>query len=146
MPDKQGIASFGTAAATERVILFRKEDVLVSNIRPYFKKMWFATTDGGCNADVLCFRALKKEHSYFLKSILYQDNFFDYVMSGTKGTKMPRGDKKHIMQYPIPKFSDETMKYFNSLAISVEQIQAQNRKEISLLAATSDMLLATLSR
>lgn len=67
-------------------------------------------------------------------------------MSGTKGTKMPRGDKKHIMQYPIPKFSDETMNYFNSLAISVEQIQAQNRKEISLLAATSDMLLATLSR
>ena len=63
LPDKQGVAFFGTTDSSERVTYFQAEDVLVSNIRPYFKKMWFATTSGGCNADVLCFRALDKRYS-----------------------------------------------------------------------------------
>ena len=74
--------------------------------------MWFATTSGGCNADVLCFRALDKKYAYLLKSIMFQDGFFDYVMSGAKGTKMPRGDKTHIMLYPIPRFSETQLLKF----------------------------------
>ena len=84
LPDKQGVASFGTTDSSERVTYFQAEDVLVSNIRPYFKKMWFATASGGCNADVLCFRALDKKYAYLLKSIMFQDGFFDYVMSGAR--------------------------------------------------------------
>ena len=146
LPDKQGISSFGITSPSERVTYFQTEDVLVSNIRPYFKKMWFATTAGGCNADVLCFRALDKKYSYLLKSIIYQDSFFDYVMSGAKGTKMPRGDKTHIMQYQIPRFSESQLHKFNSLASTIERNQAQNRREISALENTKEMLLVTLSR
>jgi type I restriction enzyme S subunit len=146
LPDKQGVASFGSASPSERVVYFREEDVLVSNIRPYFKKMWFATTEGGCNADVLCFRAVDKRYSYLLKSIMFQDGFFDYVMSGAKGTKMPRGDKNHIMQYSIPCFSDEQLQKFNALASSIEENQALNRQEMSFLEAIKGMLLTTLSR
>ena len=112
LPDEQGVASFGTTDSSERVTYFQAEDVLVSNIRPYFKRMWFATTSGGCNADVLCFRALDKKYAYLLKSIMFQDGFFDYVMSGAKGTKMPRGDKTHIMLYPIPRFSETQLLKF----------------------------------
>lgn len=146
LPDKQGISSFGTTSLSERVTPFQAEDVLVSNIRPYFKKMWFATTNGGCNADVLCFRVLDKRYIYLLKSVLYQDSFFDFVMSGAKGTKMPRGDKKHIMQYQLPDFSGEALEQFNGLAFSTELNQAQNRQEIKSLSAVLDMLLTTLSR
>ena len=146
LPDKQGVSSYGSTSASERVIHFREEDVLVSNIRPYFKKMWFATTEGGCNADVLCFRASDKKYSYLLKSILFQDGFFDYVMSGAKGTKMPRGDKNHIMQYQIPCFSDQQLHKFNALASSVEQNQALNRQEMASLETAKGMLLTTLSR
>mgnify|MGYP005749895565 CR=1 FL=1 len=146
LPDKQGIASFGMTSPSDRVTYFRERDVLVSNIRPYFKKMWFATTSGGCNADVLCFRALDKRYSYLLKSILFQDSFFDYVMSGAKGTKMPRGDKKHIMQYQIPCFLDAQLQKFNELASSIEQNQALNCQEISALESAKETLLTTLSR
>lgn len=146
LPDKQGIASFGMTSPSDRVTYFRARDVLVSNIRPYFKKMWFATTSGGCNADVLCFRALDKRYSYLLKSILFQDSFFDYVMSGAKGTKMPRGDKKHIMQYQIPCFLDTQLQKFNELASSIEHNQALNRQEISALESAKEILLTTLSR
>lgn len=146
LPDKQGIGSFGMTSPSDRVTYFREKDVLVSNIRPYFKKMWFATTSGGCNADVLCFRALDKRYSYLLKSILFQDSFFDYVMSGAKGTKMPRGDKKHIMQYQIPCFLDTQLQKFNELASSIEHNQALNRQEISALESAKEILLTTLSR
>lgn len=146
LPDKQGVASFGMTSSSDRVTYFREKDVLVSNIRPYFKKMWFATTSGGCNADVLCFRALDKRYSYLLKSILFQDSFFDYVMSGAKGTKMPRGDKKHIMQYQIPCFLDTQLQKFNELASSIEHNQALNRQEISALESAKEILLTTLSR
>lgn len=145
LPNKQGVANFGTTDPAERVTHFQAEDVLVSNIRPYFKKMWFATTSGGCNADVLCFRALDKKYAYLLKSIMFQDGFFDYVMSGAKGTKMPRGDKNHIMLYSIPRFSEEQLKKFNALASSIEQKQAQNRQEIQRLEALKGMVLVTLS-
>ena len=146
LPDKQGVASFGMTSPSDRVTYFRENDILVSNIRPYFKKMWFATTSGGCNADVLCFRALDKRYSYLLKSILFQDSFFDYVMSGAKGTKMPRGDKKHIMQYQIPCFLDTQLQKFNGLASSIEHNQALNRQEISALESAKEILLTTLSR
>lgn len=146
LQDKQGISSFGTTSPSERVTPFQERDVLVSNIRPYFKKMWFATTSGGCNADVLCLRASDSNYSYLLKSILYQDSFFDFVMSGSKGTKMPRGDKKHIMQYQIPLFSKDELTEFNDLALAIEQIQAANRKEISFLYSAQEILLTTLSR
>lgn len=146
LPDKQGVGSFGMTSPSDRVTYFREKDVLVSNIRPYFKKMWFATTSGGCNADVLCFRALDKRYSYLLKSILFQDSFFDYVMSGAKGTKMPRGDKKHIMQYQIPCFLDTQLQKFNELASSIEHNQALNCQEISALESAKEILLTTLSR
>ena len=146
LPDKQGVSSFGTTSLSERVTPFQAEDVLVSNIRPYFKKMWFATTNGGCNADVLCFRCIDKRYSFLLKSIMYQDSFYDYVMSGAKGTKMPRGDKQHIMQYQTPCFSEQKLQQFNALALSIERTQAQNRKEISSLELVKSMLLTTLSR
>ena len=146
LQDKQGISSFGTASPSERVTPFQEKDVLVSNIRPYFKKMWFATSAGGCNADVLCFRASKSCYTYLLKSVLYQDCFFDFVMSGAKGTKMPRGDKKHIMQYQVPLISEDVLKKFNDLALDIEKIQAQNRSEISFLYSAQEMLLTTLSR
>lgn len=145
LPDKQGISSFGTTSPSDRVTAFKAEDVLVSNIRPYFKKMWFSTTNGGCNADVLCFRALNEQYTYLLKSVLYQDAFFAFVMLGAKGTKMPRGDKKHIMQYQIPLFSEDVLHKFNALALSIEQNQAQNCQEIATLSSALDMVLTTLS-
>ena len=80
-------------------------DVLVANIRPYLKKIWFADREGGASADVLVFRAKSGHSQEFLYASLLQDTFYDYVMKGKKGSKMPRGDKAQIMRYSIPKLS-----------------------------------------
>ena len=81
---------------------YRQGDVLVANIRPYLKKVWYADSEGGCSSDVLVFRAKNGHCSSFLYTVLMQDAFFNYAMSGAKGSKMPRGDKDQIMRYGLP--------------------------------------------
>ena len=84
---------------------YKRGDVLVANIRPYLKKVWFADSEGGCSSDVLVFRAKNGHYPSFLYTVLIQDAFFDYAMSEAKGSKMPRGDKDQIMRYELPTFT-----------------------------------------
>ena len=107
LPNKSGITQATSLPAQEQTQAFMRNDVLVSNIRPYFKKIWYATFDGGCSNDVLVFRAKDGVSSQFLHYVLADDSFFDYSMATSKGTKMPRGDKKAIMEYEVPKLSYE---------------------------------------
>ncbi len=81
---------------------FLPGDVLVANIRPYLKKVWYADIAGGCSSDVLVFRAKEGHNSQYLYALLLQDSFYAHSMNGSKGSKMPRGDKEQIMRYEIP--------------------------------------------
>lgn len=84
---------------------YQRGDVLIANIRPYLKKIWFADIDGGASSDVLVFRTKEGHLPSFLYAALLQDSFFDYVMKGAKGSKMPRGDKDQILRYEMPTLS-----------------------------------------
>lgn len=107
MPNKGGITSASSLPTIAQTQVFLAGDVLVSNIRPYFKKIWFAEFDGGCSNDVLVFRAKDGVSKRFLYYVLSDDTFFDYSMATSKGTKMPRGDKAAIMKYEVPDFTYE---------------------------------------
>ena len=108
--NKGGITSASSLPTITQTQAFFAGDILVSNIRPYFKKIWFAEFDGGCSNDVLVFRAKDGVNKRFLYYVLADDAFFDYAMVTSKGTKMPRGDKVAIMQYEVPIFSYEEQK------------------------------------
>lgn len=107
MPNKGGITKASTLPAILQTQSFSIGDVLVSNIRPYFKKIWLAEYNGGCSNDVLVFRARNEVSNRFLYYVLADDAFFDYSMTTSKGTKMPRGDKDAIMKYDVPNFKYE---------------------------------------
>ena len=102
LPDKGGITIASNKPQEGSATKYFNDTILISNIRPYFKKIWYADKVGGCSNDVLCFKA-KDElvFSKYLYFLLSQDTFFDYVMLGSKGCKMPRGDKSHIMNWEI---------------------------------------------
>ena len=100
LPNKGGIYETITIPSGT-VTVYQVGDILVSNIRPYFRKIWYADRDGGCSADVLCIRAKDNVDSKYLYYLLSQQAFIDYVMSWAKGCKMPRGDKNQIMQWPV---------------------------------------------
>ena len=112
--NRGGVTTASSLPTTEKVSSFNKSNILISNIRPYFKKIWLAEFDGGCSNDILCMKA-KNIDSLFLYFILEQDNFFDYVMAGSKGTKMPRGDKNWILEYSIVIPKKEQLKTFSKI-------------------------------
>lgn len=124
LPNKGGITQAASLPAQNQTQAFMRGDVLVSNIRPYFKKIWFATFDGGCSNDVLVFRAKEGTSSRFLHYVLADDTFFDYSTATSKGTKMPRGDKKAIMEYEVPDFQyGEQVKIARMLEVIDEKIE-----------------------
>lgn len=101
LPNKKGIMLSNEIPNISSATKFVSRDILISNIRPYLKKIWFADFEGGCSNDVLCIETLNVKYAYFILNSLEQDHFFNYVMAGSKGTKMPRGDKKWIMNFKI---------------------------------------------
>ena len=106
---------------------FNSGDILMGNIRPYLKKVCFANFDGVCNADVLVFKS-KSVNPKFLYFIIANDNFINYVMSSVKGSKMPRGDKGYIMQYPVSLPSnEEQIKIAHFLDLINKRIEVQNK-------------------
>lgn len=95
-PNLSGKALFDESNIEISGVGFNAGDILVGNIRPYLKKVWRANKDGLCSTDVLVFRPIGIS-SEFLYYLIANDNFFFYVMTTAKGSKMPRGDKKAIM-------------------------------------------------
>ena len=103
LANKGGVVRSSGLPSTGAVVAFSAGDVLVSNIRPYFKKILYAQVSGGCSNDVLVFQPKDRNvlDTKYLFYYLSSDKFFDYMMAGSRGTKMPRGDKSAIMKYPI---------------------------------------------
>ena len=127
LPNKAGV-TLSSGIPSGNAIKFKNGDVLISNIRPYFKKIWRANKDGGCSADVICLRASNEVDPLFLYYLLSQDLFFDYVMQGAKGTKMPRGDKNQIMQWPIMLPSIKEQQDISSILKSLDDKIEVNRR------------------
>ena len=95
--ERVGVTKATKLPSGKTISVFQKGDILISNIRPYFKKIWLSDRTGGCSADVLCIRTNRTIPKEFVYATLARDDFFNYDVAGSKGSKMPRGDKKHIM-------------------------------------------------
>lgn len=143
-PNRQGAVQATTLPTIKQTTACKKGDVLISNIRPYFKKILYCFSDCGCSTDVLCFVPNKTDYSAFLYCALYADKFFDYMIAGSKGTKMPRGDKQQIMVYPICIPSAEYIEKFNQAVAPMLETVYTNRIEANILANLRDTLLPKL--
>lgn len=102
LPDKRGVIDSVYKPLVGKFNIFKAGDILVGNIRPYFKKIWLADKEGFASSDVLVITPIDYKYSKYIYSALSDDKFFNYTMSGSKGSKMPRGDKDHIMNYLVP--------------------------------------------
>ncbi|MBR5799035.1 MAG: restriction endonuclease subunit S [Lachnospiraceae bacterium] len=121
LPDKAGVTMASSLPNVDYTQEYKKGDILVSNIRPYFKKIWQAKVDGGCSNDVLVFEAKSGVCKDFLYYVLADDAFFTYAMATSKGTKMPRGDKSSIMQYEVKRFSFEEQSKIASVLCCIDE-------------------------
>ena len=123
----QGVQSAISIPANTNVVAYKKNDILLSNIRPYLKKVWFSDRIGGCSADVFVLRSKTCEPE-FLYNVIASDKFINYVMSGAKGVKMPRGDKNQMesFSFSIPAVVEQR-KISRLFQLLDERIVTQNK-------------------
>ena len=131
LPNKSGIEKAIKMPRYGSVTRFESRDILLSNIRPYFKKIWLAKFNGGCSNDVLVIKAKNDVSHSFLYYCLQQDPFFNYVTSSSKGTKMPRGDKVAIFsfEFPVPPLDEQKAiaKILSDLDSKIELNEKMNK-------------------
>ena len=138
-----GIRPYTSTLPLGSVIQFRKGDILLSNIRPYLRKLWLADFDGGCSPDVLVFRSRDDERcaGKFAYYAMRQEKFFDYVMQDVKGMKMPRGKREHILDYVIPLPPREEQERFLDEAADLEEEISEKLRELEGLAGMKEAVL-----
>ena len=141
---KAGSTEATSLPTTSQTTACHKGDTLISNIRPYFKKIVYCEDKCGCSTDVLCFTPSQPRYSAYLFSTLYADKFFAFMVAGSKGTKMPRGDKQQIMTYPVVLPSEEELAGFNTIASPLLEQIYSNRAENKRLSILRDTLLPKL--
>ena len=128
LQDFQGILKAKSVPEDVNVISFSCGDILISNIRPYLKKVWKATFNGGCSSDVFVLQANDNIESDYLHYVVANDKFINFVMSGAKGVKMPRGDKNQMKTYSLslPQIQEQK-KIGKMLSLLDERITTQNK-------------------
>ena len=129
LPDKNGLVVAEKLPQAGKVTEFRLGDVLVSNIRPYFKKIWYADRGGGASNDVLVFRPKRDDIlNNYLYYILKNDKFFNFSTASSGGSKMPRGDKVQLMKYPLILPSLSAQKKVADILGSLDEKIEMNRR------------------
>ena len=147
LPGKAGSVDASSLPAVAQTIKCKVGDVLISNIRPYFKKIVYCQSECGCSTDVLCFTPKTSKLSAYLYCTLYTDRFFDFMVAGSKGTKMPRGDKQQIMTYSVYEPTNIELETFNEVAQPIlTQIESNRLENIELMSLRDSLISKLVSR
>ena len=140
LKDRGGIIAPESIPSDGNVTKYQSDDILISNIRPYFKKIWFSNREGGCSNDVLVFRTQKGVSARFLYYRLSGDAFFDYMMASANGTKMPRGNRKLILNYSFDLPSLHTQHRIATIFSRYDSLIENYQKQIKLLEEAAQRL------
>jgi type I restriction enzyme S subunit len=146
LPNREGISRVNSLPNVKHVTKFHEDEILISNIRPYFKKIWRATFDGGCSNDILCIVPQVNYSPFYLYYFLENDSFFDYVMAGSKGTKMPRGDKIWIMKYQTAIPDNKVMSLFDKTIKKFASTMSDKNLDSIFLSILSELVLSKMAK
>lgn len=144
LAEKKGIVEAASLPTVNTVPAYTTGNVLISNIRPYFKKIWMANGEGGHSNDVLGFAAKEQNTEGYLFNLLYQDALFEFMMTTAKGSKMPRGDKKAILGWQLVIPPCELREYFSQRVADFYVSSSKRTEENKTLSKLRDTLLPKL--
>ena len=144
LENRGGVSRAASLPSVATVPRFKTGQILVSNIRPYFKKIWMACFDGGRSPDVLAFEPKVAQSTEFLYNLMYQEAFFEFMTRTAKGAKMPRGDKDAIMGWRFPCPDEALMVYFSEKVRAYYEYISSLKSENDSLAELRDTLLPKL--
>ena len=138
--NRGGVVKAESLPEAKTVSKYMPCDILLSNIRPYFKKIWFSNREGGCSNDVLVVTAKSEVDPKFLYYVLSDNNFFNYDNVTSKGTKMPRGTPNAIMKYLVPKMIMPKQNKVVTILSTYDNLIDVNNKRIKVLEQMAENL------
>lgn len=138
--NKGGVTIASSLPDSKTASAYRPNDILLSNIRPYFRKIWYADKNGSCSNDVLVVRANEDIDSKFLYYVLSDNNFFNYDTVTSKGTKMPRGTQTAIMKYLVPDINIGKQRKIANILSTYDNLIENNNKRIKLFEQIAENL------
>lgn len=138
--NRGGVKIASTLPDVKSTSAYKPNDILLSNIRPYFCKIWFADKKGSCSNDVLVVRAKKEIDPKFLYYVLSDQNFFNWDSITSKGTKMPRGTPNAIMKYSVPDIPLPTQQKIASILSAYDNLIQNYKKQIEALQTAASEL------
>jgi type I restriction enzyme S subunit len=144
LADYGGVTKASKLPTTGSVTRYRPHDILVSNIRPYLKKVWAADKDGGASNDVIVIRAKQRLCPQYFSWLLKNDVFIDYVMTSAKGVKMPRGDVGSMKAYPALYPSKAEQQKIAECLSSVDDLIAAKARKVDALKTRKKGLMQQL--
>ncbi len=138
--NRGGVKTASSLPDTKSTSAYKPNDILLSNIRPYFCKIWLADKKGSCSNDVLVVRAKNNIDSKFLYYVLSDQNFFNYDTMTSKGTKMPRGTQSAIMKYGVPDLPLPTQRCIASILSTYDALIQNYKRQIAALQSAASEL------
>ena len=78
----------------------KKDDILVSKLRPYLAKVFIAKHNSFCTGEFIVFSSFNGDRRYLFYSIL-NPKFIENINSSTYGAKMPRANPQYIFDQQI---------------------------------------------
>lgn len=133
LPNIGGICMASAVPSCRTAKYYEKNDILLSNIRPYFCKIWYANRSGSASNDILVIKSKKGTNSKFLYYVLCDKNFFNYDSVTSKGTKMPRGTPNAIMKYLVPDVNEILQEEIASILSTYDDLIEKNNRKIAIL-------------
>ena len=129
LKDKAGKTISSVVPTEGNWVMYKENDILIGNIRPYLRKIWFSDRCGGTNGDVLVIRPNEKVIPRFLFFVLSSERFFIYYNQTAKGGKMPRGEKARVLQFdfylPSTKEQSRIVSILDTFEASISNLEAQ---------------------
>ena len=129
LKDKAGKTISSVVTTEGNWVMYKENDILIGNIRPYLRKIWFSDRCGGTNGDVLVIRPNEKVIPRFLFFVLSSERFFIYYNQTAKGGKMPRGEKARVLQFdfylPSTKEQSRIVSILDTFEASISNLEAQ---------------------
>ena len=95
-------ASIKTRQISGEKVVFDKNDILYSKLRPYLKKNLVAPECGVCTSEIVPFKTFGNIYNEFINQYLKSPFVDSYINSVTYGMKMPRVGTDTMLNLPIP--------------------------------------------
>lgn len=131
--------------AKSSLIKFKRNDILLGNMRVYFHRVCLAPFEGVTRNTVFTLRPKDEKYTYYLINLINKDEFIEYASNNSKGSTMPYAvwegvlDKIKVIKPPLNYLNQFNSKIKSNFELSISLLE-QNRK----LAILRDTLLPKL--